>query len=96
MKLIQMRLAGVAAALSTIAIAAPLSTASAATAAPVPVAAAAWDGFPAVTLAVTAPVVGQVATVIGPAIITVAPASFINTNNQVTAGSAWSGGQAAP
>jgi hypothetical protein len=94
MKLTRMRLAGVAAALTTIAVAAPLS--STATAAPVPIAADAWDGFPAVTLTVTAPVVGQVATVIGPAIITIAPASFINTNNQVTADGAWSGGQAAP
>ena len=39
---------------------------------------------------------GQTASVIGPTIITTAPSSFINTNNQVSAGSNLSGGQAAP
>jgi hypothetical protein len=39
---------------------------------------------------------GQTATVIGPTIITTAPSSFINTNNQVSAGSNLSGGQFAP
>jgi hypothetical protein len=31
--------------------------------------------------------------VVGPVIITTAPSSFINTNNQVSAGGNWSGGQ---
>jgi hypothetical protein len=39
------------------------------------------------------PLVGQIAAIIGPSIITTAPATFINTSNQVTAGGAWSGGQ---
>jgi hypothetical protein len=34
--------------------------------------------------------------VTGPAIITTAPSSFVNTNNQVAAGGNWSGGQSAP
>jgi hypothetical protein len=97
MKPTRTRVVGIAAALSMIAIAAPASTAGAATTAPVitPVAieAAGWDGLPAVTLAVTAPVAGQEATVIGPAIITTAPSSFINTNNQVSTSGTWSGGQ---
>jgi hypothetical protein len=85
-----------AAALSTIAIAAPISTAGAATAAPaVAPFATGWDGSPAVTLPATGPVAGQAAAVIGPTIITTAPTTFINTNNQVSAGDNWSGGQAA-
>jgi hypothetical protein len=51
------------------------------------------DGVP---LSFVGPSVGQVASVIGPTIITTAPSTFINTNNQVSAGSALSGGQAAP
>jgi hypothetical protein len=39
---------------------------------------------------------GQTASVIGPTIITTAPSLFINTNNQVSAGSNLSGGQFAP
>jgi hypothetical protein len=42
------------------------------------------------------PSVGQVAAVIGPTIITTAPSTFINTNNQVSAGGAALGAQAAP
>jgi hypothetical protein len=38
---------------------------------------------------------GQTASVIGPAVITTAPSLFINTNNQVSAGSSLSGGQVA-
>jgi hypothetical protein len=94
-----MHLVGAAVALSTMAIAAPVSTAGAATAppavAPVAILTGGWDGSPVVTLPTTAPVAGQAATIIGPAIITTAPTTFINTNNQVTAGSAWSGGQLA-
>jgi hypothetical protein len=52
-------------------------------------------GFPAAgALPSIAPVMGS-ATVVGPAIITTAPTTFVNTNNQVTAGSAVSGGQLA-
>jgi hypothetical protein len=81
MKPTRTRRAAVAVALSTIAIAAPESTACAATAAP----------------AVTLPPAGPGLTVIGPTIITTAPGvTFINTNNQVSAGGVWSGGQFAP
>jgi hypothetical protein len=59
------------------------------------VAATGWAGTPAAALSVVGPTVGQVAVVIGPAIITTAPTTFINTNNQVAAGIAASGGQAA-
>jgi hypothetical protein len=41
-----------------------------------------------------APIGGAV--VVGPIIITTAPSSFINTNNQVSAGSNVAGGQVAP
>jgi hypothetical protein len=97
MKPTRTRLVGVAAALSTIAIAAPMATAGAATDAPRiagPVAAAGWGGF--VVLPFAEPIVGQDAAIIGPAIITTAPTTFINTNNQVTAGGTWSGGQVGP
>jgi hypothetical protein len=72
MKPTRTRLVAVAAALSTIAIAAPASTAGAATAVPA--------GAPAPT-------------VVGPRYITSTSATFINTNNQVSAGSISSGGQ---
>jgi hypothetical protein len=66
------RLLGVAAALSTLAIAAPAAT------------------------AVAAPVVPAVApAVIGPTFITTAPATFVNTNTQVSAGDIASGPQSA-
>jgi hypothetical protein len=53
-------------------------------------------GFPAAAPFLTFPGAGLgTATVIGPTIITTAPSSFINTNNQVTAGSAVIGGQVA-
>jgi hypothetical protein len=65
-------LMAVAAALSTIAIAVPVSTASATTAAPA--------GAPA-------------AVVTGASYITTAPATFVNTNNQVSAAAVSSGGQ---
>jgi 4-amino-4-deoxy-L-arabinose transferase-like glycosyltransferase len=38
---------------------------------------------------------GQTASVIGPTVITTAPSLFVNTNNQVSAGSNLSGGQGA-
>jgi hypothetical protein len=53
-------------------------------------------GTGGVPLSFVGPSVGQVASVIGPTIITTAPSTFINTNNQVSAGSNLSGGQAAP
>jgi hypothetical protein len=56
---------------------------------------AAGLGLPSAGLAFTGPTVGQVAAVIGPTIITTAPSTFINTNNQVSAGGALNGGQAA-
>jgi hypothetical protein len=106
MKPTRSRLVGIAAALSTIAIAAPLSTASAATAAPafapVPGVGAGWEGWGAgwggsvtgLPFAQGAFALG--ATVVGPVIITTAPSTFINTNNQVSAGSNFSGGQFGP
>jgi hypothetical protein len=54
--------------------------------------------FPKLTpgpLTFAGPSVGQVAAVIGPTIITTAPSTFINTNNQVSAGGNVSGGQVA-
>jgi hypothetical protein len=50
----------------------------------------------ALPLAFAGPGVGQAATVVGPTVITTAPSLFINTNNQVTAGAAVSGGQVGP
>jgi hypothetical protein len=52
--------------------------------------------FQAAPLSFAGPTVGQVAAVIGPTIITTAPSTFNNTNNQVSAGSNASGGQAGP
>jgi hypothetical protein len=75
MKPTRTRLAGVAVALSAIAIAAPVSTAGAATA----------------VHAVTR----QAATVIGPTYITTGPATFINTNIQVSPAANSSGDQTA-
>jgi hypothetical protein len=99
MKPTRTRLAVVVAALSTIAVAAPVSTAGAATAAPavtpVAILATGWNGSPAVTVPVTSPVAGQAATVIGPTFITTAPATFINTNTQVSSGDSLAGAQSA-
>jgi hypothetical protein len=75
MKPTRKHLVGVAAALSTIAIAAPVSTAGAATAPPA-VAPGTW--------------------VIGPTFITTAPATFINTNTQVSTGDNLQGDEIAP
>jgi hypothetical protein len=55
----------------------------------------AFPAFPAVPFGLGAPV-GQVATVIGPNVITTAPSVFNNTNIQVSAGSAVGGGQFGP
>jgi hypothetical protein len=97
MKPTRMRLLVVAAALSAVAMATPVSTAGAATDPPaVATVIGGWDGLQAVALPAPEPVAGQTATVTGPAIITTAPSSFVNTNNQVSAGGNWSGGQAAP
>jgi hypothetical protein len=102
------RLAAVAALGATMGIVAPVASASAATtpAAPAglafPLPAAGLGGFdPAgfapVPLSFTGPVLGQVATVIGPTVITTAPGVvFNNTNIQVSAGSSLSGGQVGP
>jgi hypothetical protein len=88
---IRRRPAALAAALSALAIAVPLAAAS--TAHADGIAASGWGGTPALLIGADGPLIGQTAAVIGPSIITNAPASFINTSNQVTAGSAWSGGQ---
>jgi hypothetical protein len=61
----------------------------------------AWGGVPATPLSFVAPSVGQLAVVIGPTINTtsIGPGSgvsFVNTNNQVSAGSPVFGGQTAP
>lgn len=52
-------------------------------------------GPPAVRLSTVTPTVGQLAMVIGPTIITTAPTSFINVDNQVSPVGNVSGGQAA-
>jgi hypothetical protein len=57
------------------------------------IAATGWGGTPSASLNFTGPRIGQIAAVIGPTIITTAPSTFINTNNQVSAGGAASGGQ---
>jgi hypothetical protein len=99
MKLTRKHLVGVATALSTVAIAAPVSTASAApvlSAFPA-IGAGAWGGFTGFPFTggypFTGPILGQGVTVVGPVIITTAPSNFNNTNNQVSAGGNWSGGQ---
>jgi hypothetical protein len=74
MKLTRTHLVGVAAALCTIAISTPVSTAAADTAGPA-----------------VAP-----ATVIGPTFNTSAPATFVNTNTQVSALGNVAGSQVAP
>jgi hypothetical protein len=101
MKLTRKHLAGVAAAVSTVAIAAPVSTASAAPAvAPGLFGTTGWGagwgswGYPLTGVPVTGPILAQGVTVVGPVIITTAPSVFNNTNNQVSAGGNWSGGQA--
>jgi hypothetical protein len=107
MKPSRKRLVGIAAALSTVAIAAPVSTASAAwtapTLAPFSFGAVGLPGFPATGWgggpAASFPAVGAVTggvVVVGPTVITTAPSSFINTNNQVSAGGNWNAGQFAP
>jgi hypothetical protein len=85
MKPTRSRLVGVAAALSTIAVAAPVSTASAETAAP---------GVAGIPFAQGAFALG--ATVTGPVVITTAPSTFINSNTQISAGGNWSGPQVWP
>src|SRR5437879_3523558 len=107
MKPTRTRLLAVAAALSTVAIAAPSSTASAAvlpgfptlpTLPTLPVLTgwgAGWSGTGMITSPVIGPATGAIE-VVGPTIITTAPSSFINTNNQVSAGGNWSGGQVGP
>jgi hypothetical protein len=90
------RLLGVAAALSTIAIAAPVSTAGAATAHPaVATVAAVSNGSPAVALPVTDRDAGHGPAVTGSTYITTAPTTFINDNNQVTDGNTSLGNQTA-
>jgi hypothetical protein len=81
---------------ATLGIVAPVASASAATApvAPAKLAAFGFPGF--VPGAWGGPVLnGQAGwgSIVGPAVITTAPSSFINTNNQVSAGGNWSGGQ---
>jgi hypothetical protein len=51
----------------------------------------AWDAWPGGSVGP----LGQAGAVIGPVIITTAPATFINTNNQVTTGGAVIGSQIA-
>jgi hypothetical protein len=88
MKPTRTHLVGVAAALSTIAIAAPVSTAAAATAppagAPAVVVSAGYNGSPAVA--------GQPATVVGPKFVTVGTATFTNMKIVVASGNATSEG----
>jgi hypothetical protein len=81
MKPTRMRVMAVAA-LSTVAIAAPVSTAVADT--------------PTPAVAVTVPGAGRPATVIGPTFVTTAPTTFINTNTQVASGDISSGSQSTP
>jgi hypothetical protein len=101
MKSTRKRLVGVAAALSAVAAGAPVSTASAVP--PVPIVDAGsggfpfsgWGGFLGITPPVIGPVDGAIA-VVGPTVITTAPSSFVNVNNQDSAGGNWAGAQWAP
>jgi hypothetical protein len=51
---------------------------------------------PVSTAAATAAPAAPAVTVIGPTFITATPATFVNTNDQVSAGDTWSGGLVAP
>jgi hypothetical protein len=94
MKLTRKHLVGVATALSTVAIAAPVSSAGAAAVPAVaPIGVGGWGGWGSFGVPFTGPILGQGVTVVGPVIITTAPSVFNNTNNQVSAGGNWSGGQ---
>lgn len=96
MKPTRKHLVGVAAALSTVAVAVPQSTASAGV--PVPMAAAdygGWAGFEAITPPVIGGVAGGVL-VVGPTVVTTAPSVFVNVNNQDSAAGNWAGPQVAP
>ncbi|MEA2307526.1 MAG: hypothetical protein QOH43_4806 [Solirubrobacteraceae bacterium] len=90
------RLMGVAAALTTIAIAAPIATAGAATSAPAVAPLAITIAGPNSGPTLTARVDGHPATVVGPTFITSAPATFVNTNTQVSSGASTAGEQVAP
>jgi hypothetical protein len=90
---------------TTLGIAAPVASASAAPVAPTKL--AAFPGFPGAGFPGFvggglpfggAGLNGQAVwgSVVGPVIITTAPSSFINTNNQVSAGGNVAGGQFAP
>jgi hypothetical protein len=85
MKPTRMRLLGLAAALSTLAIAIPVSSAAAATTAPIAIVSSGPDGSAAITL----PARGQAGTVTGPTFITKGSASFTDTNIVVTSGGAF-------
>jgi len=103
------RLAVLGALGTTLVVAAPVGSASAAATAPppnlaFPLPAFPAPGFPAFkppaftpgALSFAGPSIGQVAAVIGPTVLTTAPSTFTNTNIQVSAGGNLSGGQAGP
>lgn len=85
MKLSRIRPVRIAAALVAFAIAGPVATAGAATT-------ARSDGAPVVAV----PVAELAPTVTGPTFVTSAPATFINTNTQVSGGPSSAGDQVAP
>jgi hypothetical protein len=94
------RLAVLGALGATLGIVAPVASANAASApvAPAKLAAFGFPAFPAFVPGGWGPgLSGQAVwgSVVGPVIITTAPSSFINTNNQVSAGGNVSGGQVA-
>jgi hypothetical protein len=90
------RLFGIAAALSTIAIAAPVSTAGAATVHRTVDTVAAVSGGPtAVALPVTDRDSGHGPAITGSTYITTAPTTFVNDNNQVSDGNTSLGNQTA-
>jgi hypothetical protein len=83
--------------LVTLAIAAPLSNASAAKADDGGVIeAASWGGLAVAFIDPVGPSLGQTAAIIGPTVITTAPSMFVNVNNQTDAGGSLAGVQLAP
>jgi hypothetical protein len=86
------RVAALATALTTIVITASSAGAARADGGGAAIGLVGWGGTPAAFI--EGPVVGQLAAVIGPVVLTTAPSTFINSNTQIAAGGAANGVQA--